>query len=364
MKHGELRTSGLLLAAAGLALALAGCGDLSLVAALKGDSPGQLRFSPSSALVPENTDFAFTVTGGFSPYEVGMGAGLAAREDATWVFPGRDIPGQSQLFTIQATDLLGNTASAQVTVYAVPAPLVLDVTAVTLVVGGSWTFHASGGSGPYSWSVNEVPVSPPPVPDTAYTYLAAAAGVHALAVTDSIGLSQSATVTVREAAPGAPLEITPLSATVAPKGTATFLALGGTGEYTFEVVAGGAGGTIASAGANPATYQAPAYSGSDTVRVSDGGSSVTAAVLVIDPAAPPLSLSPQSPTVAAVGDRIQFQASGGTGPGTYTFSTNKPAIASIDPLTGSYLQLREGHAVVAVRDAAGASAHTLVQFVR
>jgi hypothetical protein len=368
MSPRKLRIGGLLLAAAGLTLALAGCGDVSLLAALKGDSPGDLRFSPTTALVPENTDFAFSVLGGITPYTVGIGATLASREGATWVFQGQDIAGQSELFTIQATDLLGNTATAEVTVYAVSSPLALDVTEVTLLVGGSWTFHASGGAGPYSWSVDEVPVDPAPAPDDAYTYTPGAEGAFTVTVSDSIGLSQSATVTVKPNDPGLPLEITPLSVTVALSGTATFMALGGTGDYTFEVVPGGAGGKLTDPKANPATYTAPAAgTGSDTVSLSDGASAVTATVAVIDPTGSPLSLSPQNPTVSAVGDRIQFRAIGGTpNPAEpyYTFSTNKPGTGLIDPVTGSYVQLKEGHVVVTVRDGAGASANTLVKFLK
>jgi hypothetical protein len=212
--------------------------------------------------------------------------------------------------------------------------------------------------------VNDVPVDPPPVPDDALTYVFSTADTCTVAVTDSIGLSQSATVTVLADDPDIPLEITPLSVTVEPNGAATFMALGGTGDYTFTVASGGAGGTISDT--NPAIYTAPSSSGSDTVSLSDGLATVTAAVTVIDPAAAPLSLSPQNPTVSAIGDRIQFEAFGGSGTGgwTYTFSTNKPGTGFIDPLTGSYEQLKEGHVVVTVRDGAGATANTLVKFLK
>ncbi len=360
MKHRVLRSCGLLLAAAGLALTLAGCGDLSLYAALKGDSPGELRFSPTSALVPERTDFSFSVLGGFSPYEVGIGASLAPREGTTWIFSGRDITGQSQQFTIQATDLLGDIATAEVTVYAVPSPLRLSASEVTLPAGQSWTFTATGGSGGYTWTVDQVPVDPAPIPDHTYTFVSSAPGSYTVAVTDSIGVSRAAAVTVRAYDPAAPLEISPLAATVVAKATLILTALGGTGSYSFSALRG----TFAAADANPATYTAPASSGPDTVTLSDGIKTVTAAVTVIEAGNPPLVLSPQSPTVSAVGDKLQFSASGGTGPGTYAFSTNKPAMGSIDAATGSYVQLKEGHVVVTVRDGAGAADNTLVKFVK
>jgi len=115
----------LALGAAGLALllVLAGCGDLSLLQALKGDSPGELRFSPSAVLIPEMTDFTFSVLGGFTPYEISLGAGVTRKGGTTWVFPGKDISAESELFTVEATDLLGQKATAEVTVYAVASPL-------------------------------------------------------------------------------------------------------------------------------------------------------------------------------------------------------------------------------------------------
>jgi hypothetical protein len=366
MSHRKLRSGVLLLAAAGLAFSLAGCGDLSLLETLHGESPGELRFSPTSALVPEKTDFTFSVLGGFAPYTVGIGATLVSREGATWVFPGQVITGQSELFTIQATDLLGNAATAEVTVYAVPAPLALDVTEVTLIAGGSWTFHASGGSGPYSWSVDEVPVDHAPVPDDAYTYTSSAEGSFMVTVTDSIGLSQSATVTVKPNDPGLPLEITPLSVTVELNGTAIFSALGGAGSYAFEVLAGGVGGIISTSTANSATYTAPsaipAETVTDVVELRDGaGTAVTAKVIVINPAVVPLSLYPQNPTVPGIGSTLQFQGTGGTGPGTYTFSSTKPQEGRIDPQTGFYKQVGVKNVQVIVTDASGATASTVVK---
>jgi hypothetical protein len=358
-----LRSCGLVLAAAGLALALADCGDLSLFAALKGDSPGELRFSPATALVPENTDFTFSVLGGFSPYEVAVGAALSSRDGTNWVFQGKEITGESELFTILATDLLGNTATAEVTVYAVSSPLALDVTEVTLQVGLSWTFTVTGGSGGYVWSVDDVVVDPQPAPDDAYTYLAGVPGNHTVVVSDSLGLSQAAQVIVVDAPPpNAPLTISPTSAAVAVNGTLGFTATGGTGQYTFAVLAGGAGGTIADAKANPVTYTAPAAPGTDTVRVTDDGSGATLDATVSVIAVPALQLSPQSPTVSAIGDTIQFEASGGTGQGTFTFSSGKPDQGSIDPLTGYYVQLGTKNVVVTVTDANGATANTVVKF--
>ena len=360
MRNKKHRIGSLALVAAGLALALAGCGDLSLLEALKGDSPGELRFSPSTAVIPENTDFTFSVLGGFTPYEVAVGAALASRDGTAWIFEGKDITGESEVFTIQATDLLGHTASAEVMVYAVSSTLELSVSEITLLLGQKWTFIATGGSGGFTWSVDGVEQAT----GDSFEYAANAAGTYTVTVTDSIGVSRSAAVAVRVYDPAASLEISPLEATVLVGGTAYFTALGGSGAYTFGVLPGGAGGTFLVGNSNPAAYSAPDTAGSDTINLTDdAGGTASATVSVVLVGNPPV-LYPKSPTISAIGDRIQFEASGGTGPETYTFSTNKPGTGYIDPVTGSYVQLKEGHVVVTVRDQNGLTDNTLVKFVK
>ncbi|OHD69708.1 MAG: hypothetical protein A2V99_03275 [Spirochaetes bacterium RBG_16_67_19] len=353
----------LALGAAGLALllVLAGCGDLSLLQALKGDSPGELRFSPSAVLIPEMTDFTFSVLGGFTPYEISLGAGVTRKGGTTWVFPGKDISAESELFTVEATDLLGQKATAEVTVYAVASPLELNVSKITLLLGQIWTFSATGGSGGFAWFVDGVEQA---ATGNSFEYTANAAGTYTVTVTDSVGVSRSAAVTVLLYDPAASLEISPPEVTVLVGGTAYFTALGGSGAYTFEVLPGGAGGIFSVANSNPAAYSAPATAGSDTIKLTDDAGGTASATVSVVPAGNPPVLSPESPTVSVIGDTIQFSASGGTGLGTYTFSTNKPGTGYIDPVTGSYVQLKEGHVVVTVRDQDGLTDNTLVKFVR
>jgi hypothetical protein len=174
-------------------------------------------------------------------------------------------------------------------------------------------------------------------------------------------VSRAAAVTVKPVVADAPLEITPTTATVAVNATLSFTAIGGAGSYTFEVLPGGAGGTFSSADTNPATYNAPGSAGTDTVQLSDGTGATESATVTVIPVST-LSLKPQSPTVSAIGDTIQFEASGGTGPGTYTFTSGKPEQGSIDALTGYYVQLGVKNVTVTVTDAAGATANTVVKF--
>jgi hypothetical protein len=348
--------AGGLLLAASLAL-LSGCGDLPLVDALQGDSPGELRFSPSTALIPLDTDFTFSVLGGVGDYTLTSAETLITVDEDTWIFEGKtSIATNPQDFSIQATDRLGHAAAAVVTVYSL-APLALDFTEVTLVEGASWTFTATDGLPPYAWAVNDG------TPTTGSSYLfSEAVGSYLLSVTDFLGATQVATVEVvpDTAGSGAPLSLTPTIIAVVVGGRVVFTAAGGSGNYTFVA----SGGTITPAlGGNPATYTAPAVKADCTVSLSDNGGltfPVSAAVTVVTSPVQALVLVPQSPTVSAVPAEIQFTASGGTPP--YTFSTNKPATGSIVSDTGLYTQHEAGNVVVTVRDFDGLPDHTLVNW--
>ena len=337
--------------------ALAGCGDLSLYDALESDSPGGLRFSPSAALVPENTAFTFSVLGGFLPYDIAVGAAIIPKDDHTWEFPPTIVTsGESQVFTLTATDLLGKVATAEVTVYKLP-PLVLSVQNVTLLEGDSWTFSVTGGKSPYAWFLDNTPQGA----GGSYVFPATAAGSYTVSVTDTIGVARAALVQVVPAPPpGSPLAIMPASVTVLVGHTVIFTAMGGSGSYTFSA----SGGAITpEPDGNPATYVA-GTKGSQTVSVGAGSETANAAVTVVTSPVQALALSPDSPTVSAVDDTIEFAASGGTAP--YGFSTDHPAWGSISAtgaFTGLYTQLEANRNVmVRVTDANGTSVSTMVKW--
>jgi hypothetical protein len=357
----------LALAAAGIVWALMGCGDFSLVDALQTEAPGNFRLSPDTALVPEATAFTFMVLGGFLPYEVGVGGALTSEYDHDYVFNGGTVPaGTTRDYPIEATDHLGNTASALAIVYVPPSvPLALNVQSLTLLEGDSWDFEASGGEPPYVWSLDGQPQYPDDnklypfpndLPPSDYT----------VSVSDSIGVARAAIVKVIPLPPlDSPLEISPTSATVLVGGRVVFTALGGSGSYIFTA----SGGTITpEPDGSPATYIAPAVKDVYTIEASDTGGSppATATVKVVASPNQALGLVPDSPTVSAVGAKIEFTAVDGTP--EYVFSTDHPAWASIVPTgaaTALYTQLPEGegrNVMVRVTDADGTSTSTMVKW--
>ena len=353
---------GLIWAAMAFALALAGCGDLSLVDALHSEAPGGLRLSPDTALVPEGTSFTFLVLGGFLPYNLTASAALTAEDDHTYLFGGGTAPaGGTRQYPIEAVDQLGNTATAIVTVYAL-SPLALSAQSITLLEGDDWTFTASGGQVPYTWSLDGVAQEPIPDTDAQYTFPLVPPGDYTVSVSDAIGMTRAAMVqVVAVPPPSSPLALSPASATVLVNGTVVFTALGGSGSYVFEAT----GGSIAPSG-NPAVYTAPSIRASYYVKLSDDGGAtfpVSAMVNVVNSPAQALSLVPGSPTVSALGASIEFAALGGTAP--FAFVTDHPEWGSIEATglrTALYTQLAERNVMVRVTDADGTSASTMVKW--
>jgi hypothetical protein len=174
-------------------------------------------------------------------------------------------------------------------------------------------------------------------------------------VTDFLGVSQAAIVTVVPVTIGIdPLSITPPSAVVMPGGLVAFTALGGDGNYAFTAPDGGSIDN-----ANPASYTAPG-TGTYAIELTDGIGPPVGAQVIVTATGELLVLSPGSPSVSVVGDEVQFSARGGSPP--YSYSTNKPANGSIDPVTGLYRQLAEGNVVVTVKDSVGLTDNTLVKW--
>jgi hypothetical protein len=146
------------------------------------------------------------------------------------------------------------------------------------------------------------------------------AGTDRVKVTDDLGNTVIATVTI--AAPS-PVSISPVNIEVYVNTKTTFSANGGTSPYTFSVLGSG---SVA-----PATgvYTAPATTGTDTVRVTDDDSNTSdATVTVLEH----LRISPSTATVST-GGGATFSASGGKAP--YTFSIHSGS-GSINPSTGVY----------------------------
>jgi len=115
-----------------------------------------------------------------------------------------------------------------------------------------------------------------------------------------------------------PLNVSPMTATVAAGAQQTFAASAGAGVYTWSLSTNNSGGSITSTG----SYTAGSTGGvTDTIIVTDSmGNAATATVAVL---APLVITSGSGGTVTVLaGGQQALTASGGTGPYTWSLSTN------------------------------------------
>jgi hypothetical protein len=153
------------------------------------------------------------------------------------------------------------------------------------------------------------------------------------------------------------VSIAPFGATVAPNGTVSFTASGGSGGgWTWSLASAASGGVI---DASTGEYTAGSIGGvTDVVQVEDSFENVTTvAVGVIKP----ISIAPPSPTVAPR-DHLRFTATGGSGDGLKWSLAASPSGGAIDPGTGEYTAGPIGGVtdVVQVEDSLGNTASASV----
>jgi hypothetical protein len=341
-------------AAAGLVLALAGCGDLSLYKALEGDSPGPFQLSPDSLNLPVGSEYSFTAVGGIAPYRFAS-AGVGLLENQTWKYTApssiTDTTAGWDLVIITASDLVGNSDTAAVRVFQ-PFELA-GGTSVTLTEGDpAHSFSASGGVAPYTWLLDEAQAASG-VGSYDFDPQEQGTGTYILAVRDDIGNYREATVTVL-ASSGSPLVIDPTGATVLFSSKVSFNALGGDGPNTYLWSA--TAGTIAPTGPKSAELTAPGSAGELTVTLSSSSGTyepITARVVVTEAPpvpAPKLGLLPEGPIVDEEGDIVQFNVAGGTPPYRYLLKNQYKNWATITA-GGLYTHLKSGkNVVVTVED--------------
>ncbi|HZL21391.1 MAG TPA: Ig-like domain-containing protein, partial [Polyangia bacterium] len=240
---------------------------------------------------------------------------------------GHYIAGQNDNVTdiVTVTDSVGNSATANI---VVGAGVSLTASATLTPPRGTLTFSASGGSGAGFIFAIGANASGGTINSASGVYLAGATAsvTDVVTVTDSLGNVAAANVTI-----GAGVTVTPPAPSIAPRGTITLSASGGSGTgYTFAILSNVSGGTISLLAG---VYVAGSIASStDLVTVTDSlGNLGTASISV----GGGIAVSPSSLTTPPRGSQA-FTATGGSGAGDVFTLTSHPSGGTVDATTGAY----------------------------
>ena len=288
-----------------------------------------LAISPTAINMSVSGNLTFTTSGGVSPISFSVVSGGGSVDSATGYFT---APAAAATVVVRATDSAGHTADATVNVSTV---LGISPAAITLAVNNSTTFSGTGGVAPYSFSL----VSGSGTLNSATgSYTApATAGSAVVRITDSLGATADANITINAA-----LSIGAATLNMAISSNHTFTATGGVSPYVYSIVSGG--GTINS---STGVFTAPGTAGTVVVRVTDSLSNTSNATVTV---VSNVQISP-STKILAVNNSFIFTASGGLTPYVYSIVSGG---GTINSSTGSYTApATAGSAVVRVTDALG-----------
>jgi len=302
-----------------MSLVLAGCGQLSLTQLLENEEPGELRVNLSDANLSVNSKIEIAASGGFKPYTFSLvPSSPGTIESDTGIYtapPTVTTPGGFDQVEIEATDYFGRIDLSTLNVFE---PLSLNIKNITVTTADTVDFTASGGVAPYSFYLDDVLK----VDSSIWTFPASSVGTYIVEVLDDIENSAVAKVEVVADA----LAIVPTSAYVLINETTTFSALNPTGAIIFSVANQGPDtGWFTDPGVTPAQYNAPTAPTTDTVILTDTGTSVTATVHVLASDPDPLVITPSAINdPLSYGEEVVFTVSGGVSPYTFWLEYDGP----------------------------------------
>ncbi len=243
---------------------------LNLLDVLDGPEGLPLDLTPDSSQIVISSTLEFQAEGGVPPYLFTIESGGGSINEETGVFTAPADAGSSVITVLDSAGLID---SSTVTIIAgsLSSALAISPSAISLNVNGSVTFSSTGGTSPYTYSLV---TGSGTINATTGAYTAPAlAGTDTIRVTDSVGATSDAVVSISDSSA---LAIYPSTLTLNANGTITFVATGGTSPYTFSIFSGS--GTV---NATTGLYTAPAAAGSDTVRVTDNVGATKDAVITI-----------------------------------------------------------------------------------
>ena len=271
-----------------------------------------LAISPQSALVRTGSGLNLTASGGSETgYTFRLVSNLSGGSANT---SGIYLAGSTGNVTdvMEASDSAGNLARVHIDVVPASTGPKVSPYASTMVTGKSLSVVVMSGTAtpPYTWSWaahNSAgsTFSPATGATTVYTAGAPSSASDNLKLTDGTSAVAFSTISVI----AAPLSVSPMQATLPPRGSKSFSPSGGSGlGYQWSVSPNASGGSVNSLGA----YVAGPNGGvTDVVQVMDSLGIVAVAPIVVTAA---VAIAPGSATVAPRGSQV-FAARGGSGSG-------------------------------------------------
>ncbi|HEX4457108.1 MAG TPA: hypothetical protein VIA18_04015, partial [Polyangia bacterium] len=281
-----------------------------------------VTIKPKKATVSPGGLVAFSATGGsgsisFAVTTNSSGASINATTGAYVAGPTG-----STIDTVTATDKLGNTATAKVTVGAALA--VAPASAQTVAPRASIPFVASGGTAPYKWQLTTNGSSGNVSGSGVYTAGVIGSTNDVLTVTDAFGSVATVAITVT-----AGVTVTPPTASIAPGGAQAFAAAGGSNiGFTWAFQTNASGASIDGNGHYVAGHGG---SVSDVIIATDSLGNFGTATVNVGAA---LGITPGAQTVPPE-SLIDFVAAGGSNTG-FAWTLAGTSGGSLDPVTGIY----------------------------
>ena len=314
------------------AVALGGCGDVSLLHNLQAEDEAlPIELGTGDPYVLVKTAVTLSVYGGVAPYTyalTGPGA-LVQPQDAseeasvTYLAPEAVSNGPVSA-SIRVTDFFGKSASRSVATYR---PLAVDPSqSFFLYRDTTRDLFVSGGVRPYA--VTPDAGSGAFVGTSTYRYVPPAAGTSdTVEILDEVGNRRLLSVSVADRPAVGEIVLTPPEARVGPGESVSFVVTGGLPDYSYEYTGPGEISWDGTGEGSTVVYTAPAVATTDTVTVKDSDTPQKQAMFAVEVLEPPSALSvtfdgepptaPDEQIQLTSGETIEIKVSEGTAPYTY-----------------------------------------------
>ena len=251
-------------------LLVSGCDDFFLSDVFYKPTGIPLEIRPTAVVIRAETTTEFVGVGGTPSYTFRvLESGGGEIDPTTGEYTAPEVPGE---YYVGITDRLDADKIALVYVYQLQ-PLWISPSVVTVPQGTSRQFSAGGGAGSYAFSVSDPDLGTIDAASGLFTADDAFEDSTNVSVTDGESIA-FATVTV--SVPEAELAIHPDRDTIAQGEYVRLTVTGGVGDYTFEQIVTGTGGTVDTLTSNRWEYTAADGIGIARFRVTDSAVSPVA----------------------------------------------------------------------------------------